>query len=86
MRIQNTIIQKRKYILTLNLYQYVDILPRLMDSVVEAIKFLRPRYCGVSVVEGNPDDGTLEVLELLQKELFSCLLVIAQFSKSKRST
>ncbi|KAM7220941.1 cryptococcal mannosyltransferase 1 domain containing protein [Rhypophila decipiens] len=42
---------------------------RLMGSVVEAIRFLSLQRCGVSIVEGNSDDGTLEVLRLLRKEL-----------------
>ncbi|KAM7199872.1 cryptococcal mannosyltransferase 1 domain containing protein [Naviculisporaceae sp. PSN 640] len=69
MRIQNNKPPKRKYIFALNLHQCVDILPHLMGSIVEAIKFLGPQHCGVSIVEGNSDDGTLEVLRLLQKEL-----------------
>ncbi|KAM7203499.1 cryptococcal mannosyltransferase 1 domain containing protein [Rhypophila sp. PSN 637] len=69
MRIETTRDTRRKYIFTLNLHQCVDLLPRLMGSVVEAIRFLGPHRCGVSIVEGNSDDGTLEVLRLLRKEL-----------------
>ncbi|KAK4218577.1 cryptococcal mannosyltransferase 1-domain-containing protein [Rhypophila decipiens] len=69
MRIEITRDTRRKYIFTLNLHQCVDLLPRLMGSVVEAIRFLSPQRCGVSIVEGNSDDGTLEVLRLLRKEL-----------------
>lgn len=61
--------RKHKYFFALNLRQCVDLLPRLLGSVVEAIKFLGPSHCAVSIVEGNSDDGTLQVLELLRAEL-----------------
>ncbi|KAK1771668.1 cryptococcal mannosyltransferase 1-domain-containing protein [Phialemonium atrogriseum] len=60
---------KHKYFFALNLRQCVDLLPRLMGSVLEAIRFLGPQNCALSIVEGNSDDGTLEVLELLTDEL-----------------
>ncbi len=36
-----------------NLRQCVDLLLRLLGSVVEAIHFFRPWQCALSVVEGN---------------------------------
>ncbi|KAL1866608.1 hypothetical protein VTK73DRAFT_4614 [Phialemonium thermophilum] len=58
-----------RYFFALNLRQCVDLLPRLMGSVIEAMRFLGTRHCALSIVEGNSDDGTFEVLELLQGEL-----------------
>lgn len=60
--------RKPKYFFALNLRKCVDLLPRLLGSLVETINFLGPEQCAVSIVEGNSDDGTLEVLELLEKE------------------
>lgn len=40
-----------------------------MGSIVEAIRFLGPEHCVLSIVEGNSDDGTAEVLEALRSEL-----------------
>ena len=60
---------KHRYFFALNLRQCVGLLPRLMGSVLEAIRFLGPENCALSIVEGNSDDGTLEVLELLTDEL-----------------
>lgn len=59
---------KHEYFFALNLRQCVDLLPRLLGSVLEAINFLGPSNCAVSIVEGNSDDGTLQVLELLRTE------------------
>ncbi|KAK3319335.1 family 69 glycosyltransferase [Apodospora peruviana] len=60
---------RHKYVFTLNLRQCVDLLPRLMGSIVEAIRFLGPKHCALSIIEGNSDDGTLEVLRLLKTDL-----------------
>lgn len=60
--------RKPKYFFAVNLRQCVDLLPRLLGSLFEAIDFLGPEQCAVSIVEGNSDDGTLEVLELLERE------------------
>lgn len=59
---------KHKYFFALNLRKCVDLLPRLLGSLVETINFLGPEHCAVSIVEGNSDDGTLEVLALLEAE------------------
>lgn len=53
------------YLFALDLYQCVDILPRLLGSIVETMLFLGPGNCALSVVEGRSDDGTYEVLKLL---------------------
>ncbi|KAH8912609.1 family 69 glycosyltransferase [Coniochaeta sp. PMI_546] len=60
--------RKHQYFIALNLRKCVDLLPRLLGSLVETINFLGPEQVAVSIVEGNSDDGTLEVLELLKKE------------------
>ncbi|KAK2024429.1 alpha-1,3-mannosyltransferase CMT1 [Colletotrichum zoysiae] len=61
--------RKPKYFIALNVRQKVELLPRLMGSVVEALRFLGPENCVLSVVEGNSRDGTYEVLHLLRPEL-----------------
>lgn len=33
-----------------------------MSSIIEAIRYLGPAYCAISIVEGRSDDGTYEVL------------------------
>ncbi|KAB5571917.1 cryptococcal mannosyltransferase 1-domain-containing protein [Coniochaeta sp. 2T2.1] len=60
--------RKHKYFFALNLRQCVDLLPRLIGSLIETIRFLGPEACAVSIVEGNSGDGTLEVLALLEHE------------------
>jgi alpha-1,3-mannosyltransferase len=61
--------QKRKYFFALDIRQKINLLPRLMGSVVEALRFLGPENCALSVVEGNSIDGTYEVLKTLQAEV-----------------
>ncbi|KAI1846406.1 hypothetical protein JX266_007611 [Neoarthrinium moseri] len=58
-----------KYFFALDLRQSLKVLPRLLGSIVEAVRFLGPASCALSIVEGNSDDGTFEVLDLLQPEL-----------------
>ncbi|KAI0844235.1 alpha-1,3-mannosyltransferase CMT1 [Daldinia vernicosa] len=58
-----------KYFFALDLRQSIDILPRLLGSIIETIKFLGPTACALSIVEGNSDDGTREVLYSLQPKL-----------------
>lgn len=57
------------YFFALDLREVVDLLPRLVGSVVEAMRFLGPRHSVLSVVEGNSNDGTREVLSALVPEL-----------------
>ncbi|KAH7173810.1 cryptococcal mannosyltransferase 1-domain-containing protein [Fusarium flagelliforme] len=49
----------------LNLRDVVNLLPRLMGSIVETIKYLGPERCALSIVEGNSPDGTADVLAAL---------------------
>ncbi|KAK6948736.1 hypothetical protein Daesc_010507 [Daldinia eschscholtzii] len=58
-----------KYFFALDLRQSINILPRLLGSIIEAIWFLGPTACALSIVEGNSDDGTDEVLHSLQSKL-----------------
>ncbi|KAM5342236.1 hypothetical protein ACJ41O_015267 [Fusarium nematophilum] len=44
-------------------------MPRLIGSVVEAIQFLGPQHCVLSIVEGNSPDGTGDVLVALRSHL-----------------
>ena len=54
-----------RYFFALDLHQNIEVLSRLLASIVEVVKFLGPTECALSVVEGNSDDGTLEVLAAL---------------------
>lgn len=58
-----------KYFFALDLYQCASLLPRLLGSIVESMRFLGPRSCALSVVEGRSDDGTFEILSLLREEI-----------------
>ncbi|KAK7924000.1 glycosyltransferase family 69 protein [Apiospora marii] len=60
---------KIQYHFALDLRQCLKLLPQLLGSVVEAIRFLGPEQCALSIVEGNSEDGTPEVLAVLQREL-----------------
>lgn len=60
---------RKKYFFALNLRQCADLLPRLMGSIVEAMQFLGPQNTVLSIVEGNSDDGTLEILSEMKTEL-----------------
>ncbi|KAL8952772.1 MAG: hypothetical protein Q9222_001319 [Ikaeria aurantiellina] len=58
-----------KYFFALDLCQCREVLPRLLGSIIESIRFLGPRYCALSIVEGRSNDGTYEVLTLLQQHV-----------------
>lgn len=60
---------KIKYFFALDLYESAPLLPRLLGSVVETIRFLGPSNCALSIVEGRSKDGTYEILKTLQPEL-----------------
>ncbi|KAM5345010.1 hypothetical protein ACJ41O_010872 [Fusarium nematophilum] len=57
------------YFFALNLRDCVDILPRLLGSIIEAARFLGPQRCALSIVEGNSPDGTADVLAALRPSL-----------------
>ncbi len=54
-----------KYFFALDLRENIEVLSRLLTSIIEVVKFLGPTECALSIVEGNSDDGTLEVLAAL---------------------
>jgi alpha-1,3-mannosyltransferase len=58
-----------KYFFALDLHQSVQLLPRLIGSMVETIRFLGPQNCVLSIVEGRSDDGTYEVLDELRSSM-----------------
>ncbi|KAL8915264.1 MAG: hypothetical protein Q9172_006925 [Xanthocarpia lactea] len=58
-----------KYFFALDLHKCAHLLPRLLGSIVEAIEFLGPERCALSIVEGRSDDGTFEILLLLREEM-----------------
>lgn len=58
-----------QYFFALNLRQNLPLLPRLIGSIVEAIRFLGPKQCALSIVEGNSPDGTSDVLAALRPAL-----------------
>ncbi|KAI9740905.1 MAG: hypothetical protein M1818_004511 [Claussenomyces sp. TS43310] len=60
---------KLSYFFALDLHQSIDILPRLLGSIVQAIHFLGPHNCALSVTEGRSTDGTFEILKLLRPEI-----------------
>jgi alpha-1,3-mannosyltransferase len=60
---------KPKYFFALDLYTCAPLLPRLLGSIVEAIRFLGPSNCVLSIVEGRSHDGTYEILRSLAPEL-----------------
>ncbi|KAG8159285.1 hypothetical protein KVR01_010946 [Diaporthe batatas] len=66
---RNTALKIFKYYFALDVTQVVDLLPRLVGSVVEAIRFLGPQHCVLSIVGGNSDDGTTLVLDAIRPEL-----------------
>ena len=58
-----------RYFFALDLHQNVAVLPRLLGTIVETIRFLGPEYCALSVVEGRSTDGTYEILAALRTDL-----------------
>ncbi|PKS06343.1 hypothetical protein jhhlp_007091 [Lomentospora prolificans] len=60
---------KPTYIFALNLINVAKLLPRLMGSIVETLRFLGPENCVISIVEGHSKDGTMEILEALGPEI-----------------
>ena len=61
--------QLPKFFFALDLHQCVHLLPRLIGSIVETIRFLGPQHCVLSIVEGRSDDGTFEVLDELRSSM-----------------
>lgn len=59
----------RKYFFALDLHQCAELLPRLIGSIVETMRFLGPKNCALSIIEGHSDDGTYEILKLLRADI-----------------
>jgi alpha-1,3-mannosyltransferase len=72
---------KKRYFFALNLYQCAYVLPRLLASVVEAMRKLGPEDCVLSIVGGRSDDGTTEILAALREEI-EALNVVYYFGTS----
>lgn len=60
---------KPKYFFALDLFQCSHLLPRLLGSIVEAMRVLGPENCALSIVEGRSKDGTGDILRQLQPEI-----------------
>ena len=60
---------KIKYFFALDLTQVAHLLPRLMGTIVQVLKFLGPEKCALSIVEGRSTDGTYRVLHSLGSKL-----------------
>ena len=58
-----------KYFFALDLHQCASLLPRLVGSIVETMRFLGPNHCALSIVEGRSTDGTYEILRLLRQDI-----------------
>ena len=61
--------KKIKWLFSLDLFQVIDLLPRLLGSIVEVTRMLGPENCMLSIVEGRSSDGTYLVLYDLIPEL-----------------
>ena len=61
--------QLPRYFFALDLHQCVDLLPRLIGSIVETMYFLGPQNCVLSIVEGRSDDGTFDILNQLHSSM-----------------
>lgn len=57
-----------KYFFALDVHEIASLLPQLLGSLVDAIRFLGPQNCVVSIVEGRSGDGTYEILRSLGPE------------------
>jgi alpha-1,3-mannosyltransferase len=72
-----------KYFFALALHQAGHMLPRLLSSVIETIRFLGPESCVLSIAEWGSDDGTWEILEALVPRLQKAKI---QFNLSAQAT
>lgn len=69
LQIPPTAPSRPRYFFALDLYQIADILPQLIGSITQAILFLGPHNCVLSIVEGRSTDGTYEILRSLAPQL-----------------
>lgn len=61
--------RKPRYFFALDLYQSAHLIVQLLGSMVEAIQFLGPELCAISIVEGRSTDGTYEILKSLEQDM-----------------
>ncbi|KAI4275074.1 MAG: hypothetical protein LQ337_003485 [Flavoplaca oasis] len=66
--LRSFVAKKPRFFFALDLYQAAGILPQLLASIVESVKFLGPKYCHLSIVEGNSTDGTSDLLQALHQD------------------
>ncbi|PWI64373.1 hypothetical protein PCL_10542 [Purpureocillium lilacinum] len=57
------------YFFALDLRKCLPILPQLLRGIIAAIEFLGTTSCVLSIVEGNSDDGTHDLLSSLRSEM-----------------
>lgn len=57
------------YFFALDLHQAVHVITPLMGSIVQAMRYLGPEHCALSIVEGRSTDGTYSILAGLRVEL-----------------
>jgi alpha-1,3-mannosyltransferase len=55
-----------RYFFALNMGESARVISRMMSTVVEAIRFLGPEHCAVSIVVEKSNDGTNEILAELK--------------------
>ncbi|KAH6889694.1 alpha-1,3-mannosyltransferase CMT1 [Thelonectria olida] len=58
-----------EYYFAMDLRQCLDLLPTLIGSIVEAMRFLGPERCALSIIEGHSPDGTYDVLKALKRNV-----------------
>lgn len=57
---------KPRFFFALDLFQAASVMPQLLTSILQTIKFLGPKYCYLSIVEGRSTDGTSKFLLALK--------------------
>ena len=58
-------LSRPRYFFALDLYKCAPLLPRLLGTIIDTIRFLGPSNCALSIVEGRSPDGTYEILHSL---------------------
>jgi alpha-1,3-mannosyltransferase len=58
-----------RYYFAFDLYQCRSILLSLMGAIIQVIRYLGPKNCVLSIVEGRSSDGTFEVLHQLSDSI-----------------
>ncbi|CAL5874461.1 uncharacterized protein PFLUO_LOCUS8757 [Penicillium psychrofluorescens] len=58
-----------QYFFALDLHQVTHVILPLMGSIIEAMRYLGPERCALSIVEGRSTDGSYDILAGLKQEL-----------------